>query len=111
MWSSAAWPNLATELNDTKLIVSWKRRLPQLQQTGRSQLAGAVRTRAFGCSYSSEELYIAATLRAAELQASRKTQLPELERRVFDLVIPANELVTGWRKGRQLGLIKFLGGA
>ena len=49
-----------------------------------------------------------ATLCAAELQASREIQAPELELRIFKLVMSANGLVRGWRKGRQLGLIQFL---
>ena len=54
---------------------------------------------------------MAATLCAAELQVSREIQLPEIELRIFNLAIPAYELVTGWRKGRRLGLLKFLASA
>ena len=67
-----------------------------------------------GCSapqsfnYSTEELRIAATLRAAELQVSRKIEATELELRIFNLAVLADGLVTGRRKGRQLGLIKLL---
>ena len=50
-------------------------------------------------SHTSEELYVAATLCAAGLQVSRKTQLPELELHTFNLATSANELVTGWWKG------------
>ena len=42
---------------------------------------------------------------------SRKIQLPKSELRILNLAISANELVTGWWKGRQLGLIKFSAGA
>ena len=59
-------------------------------------------------NYSTEELRIAATLCAAELQVSRKIEATELELRIFNLAVLANGLVTGRRKGRQLGLIKLL---
>ena len=54
---------------------------------------------------------MAATLCSADLEVSRKFQFPEIEPRIFYLAISANELVTGWRKGRQLGPIKFLASA
>ena len=54
------------------------------------------------------QLRTAATLCAAELQVSREIQAPELELRIFKLATSPNDLVTGWRKGRQLGLIQFL---
>ena len=57
--------------------------------------------------YSFEELHIAATFCAAELHVSRNIQLPEIELHTFDLVASADELVTGWWKGRQLGLVEF----
>ena len=46
-------------------------------------------------NYSTEELHIAATLCAAELQVSRKIEATGLELRIFNLAISANELVTG----------------
>ena len=58
--------------------------------------------------YASGELHIAATFCAAELQVSREIRLSELELHIFSLASPANELVTGLWKGRQLGHIKFL---
>ena len=61
-------------------------------------------------SYSSEEFNIAATLCAAEIQASQQSQLLELELRIFNSAISANELVTSWWAGRQLGLPRFLAG-
>ena len=61
--------------------------------------------------YSAGELHIAATFCATELQVSRNIQLPELELDTFDLASSANELVTGWWRGRQLGLVKFLASA
>ena len=58
--------------------------------------------------YARVQLRTAATLCAAELQVSRKIQAPELQLRIFKLVMSANGLVRGWWKGRQLGLIQFL---
>ena len=119
MWSSADWPLLAIELRNTKRIVFWRQRLPRLLrkqipacwgQPNASYWPLRTDVDSQASAYSSDELFIAATLCAAGLQASREIQLPELEIRVFDLVIPDNELVTGWRKGRRLGLIKFLAG-
>ena len=63
------------------------------------------------CTYTSEELRVAATFCAAELQVSRDTQPSELELHVFSLASSARELIAGWRKGRQLGLTKFLASA
>ena len=48
---------------------------------------------------------------AAGLQAPRDIKLPELEIIAFGLVSSANKLTTGWRKGRQLGLVRFLASA
>ena len=42
---------------------------------------------------------------------SRDLKVPDLELHMFGLVTSANELVAGWRRGRQLGLIKFLASA
>ena len=58
--------------------------------------------------YSHEELYIASIFCAAELQVSRQAAMPDLELHIFDLVASADKLITGWWKGRQLGLVKFL---
>ena len=58
--------------------------------------------------YSPEELYIAAVFCAAELQVSREASMSDLELHIFDLVASADKLITGWWKGRQLGLVKFL---
>ena len=46
-----------------------------------------------------------------QLQVSRDVKLPDLEPHMFGLVSSANELIAGWRKGRQLGLTKFLASA
>ena len=62
-------------------------------------------------SYSKEDLYISATFCAAELQVSRKAQMRDLELRIFGLLTSANKLITGWWKGRQLGLVRFLAAA
>ena len=62
-------------------------------------------------TYSQEDLYIAAAFCAAELQVSREALMPDLELHIFGLVAAANELITGWRKGRQLGLVRFLAAA
>ena len=61
--------------------------------------------------YAQEELYIATAFCAAELQVSRALPLPEIELHVFGLVESANKLITGWRKGRQPGLARFLASA
>ena len=58
-------------------------------------------------SYSEEDLYISAVFCAAELQVSRKAEMHELELHIFNLVTSANKLITGWWKGKQLGLISF----
>ena len=62
-------------------------------------------------SYSEEDLYISAVFCAAELQVSRKAQMHDLELHIFGLVTSANKLITGWWKGRQLGLVRFLAAA
>ena len=62
-------------------------------------------------SYSHEDLYIASTFCAAELQVSRDASMRDLELRIFGLVAAANKLITGWWKGRQLGLARFLASA
>ena len=54
--------------------------------------------------YASEELHIAATLCAAELQVSRNIQLSEVELRIFSLATSANELVPGRRKAASSAL-------
>ena len=61
--------------------------------------------------YSEDDLYIAVALCAAELQVSREALMPDLELHVFGLVTAANKLITGWWKGRQLGLVSFLAAA
>ena len=61
--------------------------------------------------YSQKELYIATVFCAAELQVSRGLKIPEIELQISDLVSSANKLITGWRKGRQLGLARFLASA
>ena len=112
MWSFAAWPRPAIELNNTNLTASWRQRPPRLLQKSKSHLAGAIRMRDIGClapmwthwpsPYTSEEPNVAATLCAAGLQVSRKIQLPELELHIFNLMTCASELVTGWQMGREL---------
>ena len=72
-------------------------------------LRAGVDSQAFCYPY--EELRIAATFCAADLQVYRNIQLPESELRTFDLASPANELVTGWWKGRRLCLDEFLASA
>ena len=62
-------------------------------------------------SYSEEDLFISAVFCAAELQVSRKAQMRDLELHIFGLVTSANKLITGWRKGKQLGLVRFLAAA
>ena len=62
-------------------------------------------------SFSDEDLYISAVFCAAELQVSRKAETPELEMHIFNLVTSANKLITGWWKGKQLGLVRFLAAA
>ena len=62
-------------------------------------------------TYAEEELYIATVFCAAELQVSRDIKLPELELIAFGLVAAATRLITGWWKGRQLGLVRFLASA
>ena len=57
------------------------------------------------------KIYIASTFCAAELQVSREASMRDLELRIFGLVSAANTLITGWWKGRQLGLIRFLAAA
>ena len=123
-------------LSRTELTAISQREQPPLRRRSKSQLAGTkcpnasliksqlagiianrpnasysllrahVGSQAF--KYTRVQLRTVATLRAAELQASRKIQAPELELRIFKLVASANGLVTGWRKSRQLGLIQFL---
>ena len=61
--------------------------------------------------YSQDELRIASIFCAAELQASRQAAMSDLELHIFDLVATADKLITGWWKGRQLGLVKFLASA
>ena len=61
--------------------------------------------------YSEDDMYIAAVFCAAELQVSRGAKFPDLELIVFGLASSANQLITGWRKGRQLGLARFLAAA
>ena len=61
--------------------------------------------------YSEDDLYIAAAFCAAELQVSRGASMSDLELIIFGLVTAANKLITGWRKGRQLGLVRFLAAA
>ena len=61
--------------------------------------------------YSEAELYIATVFCAAELQVLRDIKLPDLELIVLGLVSSANQPITGWRKGRQLGLVRFLADA
>ena len=61
--------------------------------------------------YSEEDLYIATVFCAAELQVSRDVKFPDLELFVFGLAPSANQLITGWWKGRQLGLVRFLAAA
>ena len=58
-------------------------------------------------SYSEEDLKISAVFCAAELQVSRKADMRELELHIFNLLTAANKLITGWWKGKQLGLISF----
>ena len=62
-------------------------------------------------SYSQEDLYMASTFCAAELQASREASTHDLELHIFGLVAAANELIAGWRRDRQLGLARFLAAA
>ena len=49
-------------------------------------------------------MYIATVFCAAELRVSRGIKLPGLGLSVFGLASSANQLITCWRKGRQLGL-------
>ena len=47
--------------------------------------------------YTSEELRVAATVRAAELQVPRNIRLSKVELHILSLASSANGLVAGWR--------------